>query len=65
MTGTRRLLGRGAPADRLRLLVGIWAAYVACATGGAYGVRELSVWCLAVPVAVLLVLAAASGRRSD
>jgi uncharacterized membrane protein YoaK (UPF0700 family) len=57
MTGTRRLLGREAPGDRLRLLAGIWAAYVACATGGAYGLRELSVWCLAVPVAALLVLA--------
>lgn len=60
MTGTRRLLGRKAPRDRLRLLAGIWLAYVVCATAGAYGLRELSVWCLAFPTAALLALAIAS-----
>jgi uncharacterized membrane protein YoaK (UPF0700 family) len=58
--GVRRL--RGA-ADRkpLVLLAAILAAYLAGALGGALGLRVVSLWCLAVPIAVLL--AAASLRR--
>lgn len=49
--------------DRLRLLGAIWIAYVVGATGAAYTLRQLAIWCLAIPVAVLLVAAAAFQER--
>lgn len=62
MTGVRRLTRRETKPYSLSLLLGIWIVYVVCATAGAYGLRELSVWCLALPVAVLLALASRPWR---
>ncbi|HET8527807.1 MAG TPA: YoaK family protein [Gaiellaceae bacterium] len=60
MTAVRRLSGRDTKPHRLRLLFGVWLAYVVFATAGAFTLRELSVWCLAFPTAALLALALAS-----
>jgi uncharacterized membrane protein YoaK (UPF0700 family) len=43
---------------RLRLLTAIWVAYLVGATGAGYTLRHLAVWCLAIPVGVLLAAAA-------
>lgn len=62
---------RGAPARRLALLAALWCVYVGGATAGAASLGWTSIWCLAAPVAVLLVATAAvgfgvvsSGKRS-
>jgi uncharacterized membrane protein YoaK (UPF0700 family) len=60
VTAVHRLTGRPAQQFSLRLLVGVWLAYVVFATAGAFTLRELSVWCLAFPTAALLALALAS-----
>lgn len=43
---------------RLRLLAGLWVAYLAGATAGSASLDGLSIWCLAIPLGVLLVAAA-------
>lgn len=65
VTAVHRLTGRPSEPFRLRLLVGIWFAYVVFATAGAYGLRELTVWCLAFPVAVLVILSVCSPPSGD
>jgi uncharacterized membrane protein YoaK (UPF0700 family) len=54
LRGTDRETGGG----RLGLLAGIVAAYLLAATAGSLGQAELGLWCLALPVAALLVTAA-------
>jgi uncharacterized membrane protein YoaK (UPF0700 family) len=56
----RRLRGGGDRDARLALIAGIWLCYVAGATLGSLGLRELSTWALAIPVAALLVASGAS-----
>jgi uncharacterized membrane protein YoaK (UPF0700 family) len=63
---TRRLSGRGTGDHSLRLLLAIWLAYVAGATLGSFGLKELSLWALAFPLGALVVAAttaAAYGPR--
>jgi uncharacterized membrane protein YoaK (UPF0700 family) len=57
VTAVRRALGRQTPDQWLLLVVGIWVSYVVFATAGAFGLREISVWCLAFPLAALAYLA--------
>lgn len=63
VTAVHRLTGRDAKPFSLRLLGGVWLAYVVFATAGAYGLHEITVWCLAFPVAVLLILSACAPQQ--
>jgi uncharacterized membrane protein YoaK (UPF0700 family) len=65
VAAVRRVLGRETPEDWLLLVVGIWVAYVVFATAGAYGLRELSVWCLAFPVAALTLISFLRNARQS
>jgi uncharacterized membrane protein YoaK (UPF0700 family) len=58
VTAVRRALHRETPQQWLLLVVGIWVSYVVFATAGAFGLREISVWCLAFPLAALAALSA-------
>jgi uncharacterized membrane protein YoaK (UPF0700 family) len=58
----RQTLGLGsrrASRDRALLLAGVWLAYAASATLGAFAERHLHLWALAVPLAALLAVIAA------
>lgn len=56
----RRLTGAAGRPQRARLLAAIWLAYVAGATLGSFGLHEVSLWCLALPLAALVAAATVS-----
>lgn len=58
-TAVRRLRGRRDDRRSLRLLATACVAYVAGATLGSFGLRELTLWCLAIPAGAILLAAAA------
>jgi uncharacterized membrane protein YoaK (UPF0700 family) len=58
VTAVRRALHRETSQQWLLLVVGIWVSYVVFATAGAFGLREISVWCLAFPLAALVAMSA-------
>jgi uncharacterized membrane protein YoaK (UPF0700 family) len=58
VTVVRRALHRETPRQWPLLVVGIWFSYVVFATAGAFGLREISVWCLAFPLAALAAITA-------
>lgn len=58
----RRLAGRKAGHRQLRLLGFLCIAYLAGATLGSYTLGHLDVWCLAIPLGVLLTAAALDRR---
>lgn len=53
----RRLAGRSPRRRPLLLLAGLWLLYVAGATLGSFALRHLTLWCLALPAVVVLVVA--------
>lgn len=62
LTRLGQLLVRRGDRRRLRILAGIWLAYAAGATLGAYLLGPLALWCLALPLAVLVGVTAATSR---
>jgi uncharacterized membrane protein YoaK (UPF0700 family) len=60
LTRLGQLLARGGSRRRLLLLAGLWFAYAGGATLGAYLLGPLALWCLAFPLAALLVVGAST-----
>jgi uncharacterized membrane protein YoaK (UPF0700 family) len=56
--GVRRLTGRSRDGLPLLLLLGLCIAYLAGATLGSYVLSAFALWCLAIPLAVILTAAA-------
>lgn len=56
----RRLAGGGPPAARLALIAALWLLYVAGATLAAWLLPQVGIWCLAVPLGVLVAAAGVS-----
>jgi uncharacterized membrane protein YoaK (UPF0700 family) len=56
--GVRRLSGRSRDGLPLLLLLGLCIAYLAGATLGSYTLDVFAIWCLAIPLAVILAAAA-------